>query len=319
MNKIFATIVLAAFALSSCIKEDDSYKELLPLRPGMNIYSMTMTQSAVAMQPANAGIRLAMLLAEAAKQYPDEKLEDVDLTELKIEGNSNSVLSLLFTAGTKIERLPDGDYKITYNGDYQQYDGFFLKGSMLVKTNGAEQLKDAQGGKMWEVEIQEGLTLSARSDIGSPTVVNMEGGSTRLYYDGSSYAISLSGISASFENASVSSSWRGDFSLSGEDAGLAYSACKGKDFEVSGDASGASIYVGSDNSNLRLSYYLSSGSLFRSGQIIEGTQECSFESYNYDLSAYPSPDVKYVWSNNGANPLGLYQKIYYNGYVYPKD
>ena len=107
--------------------------------------------------------------------------------------------------------------------------------------------------------------------------------------------------------------------MSGEDAGLAYSACKGKDFEVSGDASGASIYVGSDNSNLRLSYYLSSGSLFRSGQIIEGTQECSFESYNYDLSAYPSPDVKYVWSNNGANPLGLYQKIYYNGYVYPKD
>ena len=113
MNKIFSSIVLAAFALSSCIKEDDSYKELLPLRPGMNIYSMTMTQSAVAMQPANAGIRLAMLLAEAAKQYPDEKLEDVDLTELKIEGNSNSVLSLLFTAGTKIERLPDGDYKIT--------------------------------------------------------------------------------------------------------------------------------------------------------------------------------------------------------------
>ena len=70
MNKLFATIVLAAFALSGCIKEDDSYKELLPLQPGMNIYNMTMTQNAVAMQPANAGIRLALLLAEAAKQYP---------------------------------------------------------------------------------------------------------------------------------------------------------------------------------------------------------------------------------------------------------
>lgn len=57
MNKLFATIVLAAFALSGCIKEDDSYKELLPLQPGMNIYNMTMTQNAVAMQPANAGIR----------------------------------------------------------------------------------------------------------------------------------------------------------------------------------------------------------------------------------------------------------------------
>lgn len=49
MNKLFATIVLAAFALSGCIKEDDSYKELLPLQPGMNIYNMTMTQNVVAM------------------------------------------------------------------------------------------------------------------------------------------------------------------------------------------------------------------------------------------------------------------------------
>ena len=318
MNKLFATIVLAAFALSGCIKENDSYKETLPVQPGMSIYSITMTQSTVAMQPANAGIRLAMLLAEAAKQYPDTELKDVDLTKLKIEGNSNSVLSLLFREGTKIERQDDGNYKITYDKNYQQYDGFFLEGSMLVKTNGADQLKDAQGGKMWEVEIQEGLELSARSNVGTQTV-NMQGGITRLYNDGSSYIISLSGISAGFENSSVSSNWRGDFSLSGADAGLVYSECRGKDFEVSGDASGASIYVGSDNLNLRLSYYLKSGSLFRSGQIIEGTQECSFESYNYDVSAYPSPDVKYVWSNNGANPLGLYQKIYYNGYVFPKD
>ena len=84
MNKLFATIVLAAFALSGCIKEDDSYKELLPLQPGMNIYNMTMTQNAVAMQPANAGIRLALLLAEAAKQKDsDTELKDVDLTKLR--------------------------------------------------------------------------------------------------------------------------------------------------------------------------------------------------------------------------------------------
>lgn len=92
----------------------------------MNIYSMTMTQNAVAMQPANAGIRLAMLLAEAAEAVsPRPSSKDVDLTKLKIEGNSNSVMTLLFTAGTKIERQANGDYKITYNGDYQQYDGFF--------------------------------------------------------------------------------------------------------------------------------------------------------------------------------------------------
>lgn len=99
----------------------------------------------VAMQPANAGIRLALLLAEAAKQKDsDTELKDVDLTKLKIEGNSNSVISLLFTAGAKIERQDDGSYEITYNEDYQQPDGFYLKGSVLVRTNGAEQLKDAQ-------------------------------------------------------------------------------------------------------------------------------------------------------------------------------
>lgn len=319
MNKLFATIVLAAFALSGCIKEDDSYKELLPLRPGMNIYSMTVTQNAVAMQPANAGIRLAMLLAEAEKQKDSgTELKDVDLTKLEIEvGNKRyAVLNLLFTAGTKIERQENGDYKITYNGDYQQYDGFFLKGSMLVKTGGVEQLKDTHGSQVWQVEIEEGLTLSARSDIGTSTVVNMEDGSTTLYNEGLSYTVSLSGISASFENSSVSSSWRGDFSLSSPNADLVYSECRGKDFKVSGDAGGYSMYTGIDSSNLSMSYYLSSGSVYRSGQIIEGTQECSFESFNYDTAAYPSPDVRYVWSNDGNQ---LYQKIYYNGYVYPKN
>ena len=314
MNKLFATIVLAAFALSGCIKEDDSYKELLPLQPGMNIYNMTMTQNAVAMQPANAGIRLALLLAEAAKQYPDTELKDVDLTKLKIEGNSNSVLTLLFTAGTKIERLADGDYKITYNEDYQQSDGFYLKGSMLVRTNGAEQLKDAQDDKVWQVEIQDDLKVLSRSNYGTQTV-HMEGGSTTLCNEGVSYTVSLSGISASFENSSVSSSWTGDFSLSGPNADLVYSECRGKDFKLRGEARGGSIYVGSDNSQLRLGYDLTGG-VYRGHQIIEGTQECSFESFNYDFAAYPSPDVRYVWSNDGNQ---LYQKIYYNGYVYPKN
>jgi len=187
---------------------------------------------------------------------------------------------------------------------------------MLVKTGGVEQLKDTNGSQTWQVEIEEGLTLSARSDIGTSTVVNMEGGSTTLYNEGLSYTVSLSGISASFENSSVSSSWTGDFSLRGANADLVYSECRGKDFKVSGNAGGYSMYTGIDSSSLRMSYYLSSGSVYRSGQIIEGTQECSFESYNYDTSAYPSPDVKYVWSNNGST---LYQKIYYNGYVYPKN
>ena len=316
MNKIFATIVLAAFALSGCIKEDDSYKERLPVLPGENIYGMTITQNAVAMQPANAGIRLAMLLAEAAKQNPGAELKDVDLTELKIGDNSSSVLSLLFREGTKIERQDGGNYKITYDENYQQYDGFYLKGSMLVRTNGAEQLKDAQGGQSWSVEILDGFKVLSRSNYGIQTV-HMEGGSTTLHSNGGgSYTIVVSGLGANIDQSTAHSDWSANFTLSGANADLVYSECRGKDFKVSGEAGGSSIYVGSDGSSIRLGYDLGYGSVYRSGQLIEGTQECSFESFNYDISAYPSPDVKYVWSNDGKQ---LYQKIYYNGYVYPKD
>ena len=57
MNRIFATLTLAALALSSCIKENDSYKDLLPVQPGQYIYSYVTTQDRVAMQAANAGMR----------------------------------------------------------------------------------------------------------------------------------------------------------------------------------------------------------------------------------------------------------------------
>ena len=34
MKRIFATLMLAALALSSCVKENDSYKDWLPVQPG---------------------------------------------------------------------------------------------------------------------------------------------------------------------------------------------------------------------------------------------------------------------------------------------
>ena len=60
-------LTLGALALSSCVKENDSYKDLLPVQPGMNIYNCATTQNRVAMQAANAGMRVAILAAEVAK------------------------------------------------------------------------------------------------------------------------------------------------------------------------------------------------------------------------------------------------------------
>lgn len=313
MNKLFATIVLAAFALSSCIKEDDSYEKMKPVIPGINIWNMTMTQNSVAMQPANAGIRLALLLAEAGEQFPSKDLKDIKLDELKVD---NIVIqNILFNSGVKIERQENGDYLITYSKNYQLPDGYFLDGTMRVKTNGVEQLKDTQMGTPWQVEMGSELKLLVSTDYGIQTV-NMEGGTTMLFSNGNgSYTIEMREIRANIDKSVAHSSWTGDFTLSGEDAGLVYSKCRGKNFKFSGRVDGPSIYVGSDNSVLSLSYYLSGG-VYQGRQIISGTQECSFDSYNYDFTQYPSPDVKYVWSNDGKT---VSYKIYYNNYVFPND
>lgn len=48
-------------------------------------------------------------------------------------------------------------------------------------------------------------------------------------------------------------------------------------------------------------------------QIVDGTEEAKFTSpLDYDTATYPASDVRYIWTN------GQY-RIYYNGYVYPKE
>lgn len=320
MNKLFATIVLAAFALSSCIKEDDSYKERLPVLPGETIYNMTMTQNSIASQPANAGMRLALLVAEARFQNADPATE---ITAELLSGLTLENVTLrtrLFGAESKIEAA-EGGFKITYNESVQQADGFYLKGSVLVKTGGAEQLKDATQGNPWQVVPQE-LKVIAYSQYGEKQTVNVESGSTTLYYNdvNGKYVITLSSIRANIGEKSFYSDWSGILYLSAEDDDLIYSKCKGKDFKVYSDSynypSGDSIYSYDGSQKLELSYRLTDG-VFRGMTIIAGTQECSFvNKWEYDISAYPSGNVRYVWSNDGNT---IYRKIYYNEYVYPKN
>ena len=69
MKKIIATMALAALALTGCIKGSDGVsEEYRRVQGGIMIYNSVTAMQNVAMQPANAGIRLAILLAEAEKQ-----------------------------------------------------------------------------------------------------------------------------------------------------------------------------------------------------------------------------------------------------------
>lgn len=312
MNKLFATIALAALAFTSCIKEDSTYKDMLPIQPGRNIYQLTMNQNTIAMCPANAAIRLAILLAEADKQGLD--LATAELDKIKV-GNA-LVQNNLFDSPTKIERQGD-DYLITYSFDENVPDGLYMKGSVLVKTGGAKLLNQAQYNSPWEVEMKD-LKVIAYSR-GTKQMFHLTSGRTTLYYEeGGLYMIDVQAFQANIDNVEASSNWNGNFNLRAEDSSLAYSLCSGKDFKVEGEASGPTVYSSEMTKSVGMSYELEDG-VFRGTQIISGTQVCGFTSYfEYDTAAYPASTVTYEWTyDSTANRI--YQKIYYNGYVYPKD
>ena len=182
MNKLIATIALAALAFTSCIKENDTWKEMLPVQPGMYIYQLATDQDKLAMRPANAALRLAMLLAEADKQGEDVLSADLKEIVVKKGDASIKVWETLFGAHTKLERQGE-DYLITYSDEAQLPDGFFMAGSVLVKTNGTKVLNQSSYSAPWTVEMQD-LKVFAYTNTGLRSAFNFDGGETTLYFDG---------------------------------------------------------------------------------------------------------------------------------------
>ena len=108
------------------------------------------------------------------------------------------------------------------------------------------------------------------------------------------------------------------YTLRAEDSSLAYSLCSGKDFKVEGSASGPTLYSSDMTQAVGMGYELING-VYRGMQIISGTQECRFLSpLEYDTTQYPASSVTYEWSYDSSTNT-VFQKIRYNGYVYPKD
>ncbi len=313
--------MLAAFALTSCIKGDDTYKDLLPVQPGQYIYSYVTTQNRVSMQAANAGMRMAILAAEVAKQR-EAGDDEVTVADVK-DDTGRLIYKSLFSNNTKIEVVPEG-YKLTFSKSDQMADGFYLEGSLLVQTKGASELADAA---QWSVEMQPDFKLyNYPSYGGEASQINMNGGTTTLKDNGDgSYTISLFGIGASVEGRdggySNWSSMGNGFVIRpvDDDVTLAYSSCKGKIFQVNGSASGPSIYRNLYNTNqVGMSYSVTDGR-YIGLQIVSGTQQCAFTStFDYDTTFCPAPDVRYVYSYNETNRTYSY-RIYYNGNTYPKE
>ena len=346
MNRILATTLLAALAFTGCMKDNsEEYKKQQQVIPGVDIYSSAMVQQNVSTQMAEAGLRLASLLAEAKVQYPDTPLEEVDLSkiEVKVWDDTRPLQLLLFGSGTQIAREGADSWRITYPDGLLQTDGFMLEGSLVVNTNGTELLSDATFSTPWQVVMQPDFKIKANTTDGlgnsRQVSIAMQSGTTKLYLDETdNYVVILDMIRANFEESEqYVSGWNGQINIKPESGkNLAFSEIYDKDIHVESTnipmapygagCWGSTFYANSSSTgSMGMSYKLQNG-VYRcrsivvsSGvgvymQIVEGSQICSFTSVgDYNTALYPSGEVEYKWSNTDGK---LSYTIYYNGYTY---
>ncbi len=312
---IFSFALLAVALFSGCVKNDNSYKELQPVLPGMYIYSNAVSQNDLALLPANAGMRFAVLLAEAEKQGKA-------VTEVTDSENHLLQSSLFGVSLSKIEEateengLTAGDYLLTFRPEESFWGTFCLGGKLIVRTGGRSL--GADNAVSWEIVPESGFVVNVLSQAGTQAIEFTEGTTFLSSLGDGSYEVALQNIRANFSEVSYASDWTGSFLLRPEAPSLAYSDCHGKKFAVEGSFSGDTIFsFNMDNMPTRMSYSLSNGVYYSAGAAYTGRVTCRLTGYgDYPVATYPSPTVEVEWSMDDAGRLS--RVITYNGYTYSK-
>ncbi|WP_418408624.1 hypothetical protein [Alistipes sp.] len=307
MKKVlFVAAVAMSLIFNGCIKEDSTYKKLQPVQPGVNIYQGAMNQNFVAMQQANIGMRLALLLGEAKKQG---KVEVEDLDNLVVD--KVNVMDRLLGISTKLTKTATG-YKIEFFPGYTDIDYYTREGVVLIDTHGAEQLVDASTANPWSITFEDGLKMAYNGNTNGDNII-LTGGSTEIYNEGDgTYAISIAGQKSYISNAEkLVSDWNGRFTLKPENANFAFSDCVGKKFMFNGSANGATFNTYDGASSTRMSFSMSNGEYYGTTSIRTGKVTAELLD-NYNFSLYPSPRVTVEWTVNEAGTK-VQQTISYNG------
>lgn len=300
MKKTLFLLATLSLALTGCFKEDESYKKMKPVQPGLDIYNAGSTQNTFSMQPTEAALRLAMLLAEAKDE------EDFS----KVIYNNKNVKNELFGLNTKVEKQESGDYKITYMSGVQLPGGGFFDGSLLVRLNGTLQLSETTIDKRWTV-ILDDFKIHVPGSYGTQ-IVNVKQGTATLYNNGDGgYMLTIGSSVINIEPTTFNSDWTGAFTLIPPDESLAYSLCTGKEFKASGSANGPTFYTFNGQTTVSVRYTLEEGLFQGSSQILGGTEKASLTGYgDYSPEFYPSRDVSVEWMVEGKK---LIWEITYNG------
>ncbi len=291
-KSLIALLLTLPIALTSCLDGSDS--EPSPVAPGISIYNAASVKNQLALLPTDAGIRLAMLLAEADKQGLTENQLDV-----KIKINDSEVLlrEKLFPSGTAITQ--DGTkYTLVFGKDASYYEG-----TVEVETNGFALSDDSAE---WTIATS-GLKADVNNGFNSVTYTYADGETATISENMGIYGIQLSGIDLSSGSTPLLSGWSGNYTLMTGASSLAYSDCHEKEFKMTGMGKDSALSWKVTNVNYKGVENTLTGQI--GSIILSGTVECSLVG-SYDSETYPSPNVKVVFSNNGQS-----YTITYNGRV----
>lgn len=303
MKKILlgAAVALSlTLTLTGCIEKNDMNEKYQHVQGGILLYNAAVSQNAVATQQADFGMRLAMLVAEAAKQPGVDNLDDLKVNNVKIKPR-------LF-GSAKIDELANGDYKVTFTPNMAELDSYSREGVLLVKTNGAKQLSETSEDARWEISFENGLDM-VYSGRGAHTITT-SAGTTWIYYDAGYYTIEMDGIKCFYDSSkTIVSDWDGNFTLKPENISLAYSDCAGKKFVLNGSASGNTFKTFDNVTPIPMSFNVTDGEYYTSSAVRNGEFVVRMFG-SYDIAMYPSDTVTVNWIEGQSY-------VHYNGFVAP--
>lgn len=286
---LIALLLALPMAFSSCL--NGSGAEPDPVGPGITIYNATHVKWQVALVPADAAIRLAMLLAEAELQHED-------WSEVQVDGAS--LVEKLFSNYATIEQVGT-----TFRIEFEKSDWYYYSGTVVVETNGTSWGDDDFA---WTVSTS-GLKASVSNGYTSVSYDYTDGATTRLF-EGMGLGIELSEMKVKNAYDTLLDGWSGRFDLEGISS-MAYSACKGVEFKMNGNARDAALSWKELNTRYKGVENTWTGRTV--GQRLSGEVTCRFASNDYDQKAFPSDWVLIKFSDNGQSHL-----ITYNGTTVPR-
>ncbi len=291
MKKGWIALLLALpMAMTSCLGGSDP--EPNPVAPGIAIYNAARVRNQLASVPADAAVRLAMLLAEADKQGLTDNRLDV---EVQVDGKPVKVKQLLFS----------NDAFIAVNGtkytlEFRKSDWYWYEGTVEVETGG-DGLED---GAEWTITTS-GLKAYVNNGLSTVMCDYSDEGETLLYGGNGFYTVELSDIRLSNYDSDLLSGWSGDFRLNAPATSLAYSECHGKEFKMNGLAQDEDLSWEVENVRYKGLENPLNGQI--NPLILAGDVSCALLG-TPDPEVYPSPRVKVVFSNDGKS-----YTITYNG------